>query len=114
MANTYIHLPHSRSGEHNDGFWSDALKRHLETIPNKGIPIGGRVRMLDDERDDGTYEVPREGLDYWLRTRYVLQIDTKQSVKSVQDALEATGDFEINVVANNQPGQNPAWIFLSD
>ena len=118
MANTYIHLPYSRSegqlGKHNDGFWSDALKRHLQVIPEKAIAIGGIHRGLNDRNENGQLYLSREGLDYWLRTRYARNVDISQSVTELQDALSATGDFEIKKVVNGKKGKNPAWIYLID
>lgn len=111
MPNTYIVLPFSQ-GEQNrenntNGFWSDALKRHLEMLPDQGFPIGARQCNFD--------EVPhQESLDYWLRQRYVRYPDIMQAVDSVQTDLVETNDFEIRVVENGRPGRNPRWIFLSN
>lgn len=104
MANTYIHTPYSRSGEHNDGFWSDALKRHLQSQPDKGIAIGKSIKPLP--------ELPKSTLEYFIRNHFVKDITTRQVVDSVLEELLATGDFEIKEVKSPNRGRNPQWIFL--
>lgn len=111
MPNTFIHLPYGQGdankGKHSDGFWTDALKRHLKTLPDKGFPIGGRLCLL--------LELPeKESLDYWLRDRYARYPDIRQSVADVQNDLIATGDFVIKQVENGKRGRNPEWIYLVD
>ncbi|MBA6350172.1 hypothetical protein [Colwellia sp. BRX8-9] len=109
MANTYIKLPFSQGdankGKHDDGFWSDALKRHLNLKSEKGFLIGARQCLLDQLPD-------KESLDYWLRDRYARYPDVKQVVAEVKNALLVTGDFEIRKVSNENKGRDPEWVFV--
>lgn len=112
MANTFIHIPYSQGeanlGKHNDGFWSDALKRYLSGFEEQGIPIGSRRCVLDELKGSDL----DNGLDYFLRVRYARYVDIQQAVEQVIKDLVETGDFEVREVKNNNKGRNPRYIFL--
>ncbi|MDE3271382.1 hypothetical protein [Pseudoalteromonas sp. G4] len=114
MANTYIQLPYSQGennlGKHNDGFWSDALKRYLLSLNEKGVAIAARNCTLAELKENGL-EV---SLDYFLRTNFVKYPDIKQAVTSVREDLIKTGDFEIRTVSQEGRGKNPEWIFVTN
>ena len=85
-----IELPYggrdSTTSSGNVEFDSDMIKAHLETQPDRGIPIGNRNTIYIDH-------TVQNGLDYWLRTHC-----TRQAVKFFQKALFATGDFRTKQV----------------
>lgn len=105
--NTYIRLPFGRDSKGEDGFWSDALKRHLQSLPENKIPIGARRQVL------ASHDVP-DGLDCWLRRNHVQRPDVQQAVNEVVEALVNTGDFEVIEVKTPSPGKNPRWIQLAE
>lgn len=78
----WIDLPHGGS---EAGFYAARLVDELKSRGQKEMVIGA-VQL-------GVNEVKPYSLDYWLRTRYARNPDTKQAVAAVVDSLVETGLF---------------------
>ena len=80
-----IRLPH---GGRNSQFEEKDLVDYIKASGRDYIIQGQQNSKLDDH-------TKRSSLDYWLRTNYAANPDTKQGVNEVLNQLTATGLFEI-------------------
>ena len=81
-----IRLPY---GGENAQFDERELVDHLRTKLRDYIIQGQQNCTLENH-------TKRQSLDYWLRSNFAKNPDTRQAVKDVIDDLVATGLFEIN------------------
>lgn len=79
----WINLPH---GGNHAGFYVERLIDELRQRPRGEMLVGALSRSLSS--------VSQDSLDYFLRTRYAKQPDTKQAVREVLRDLVATGKIE--------------------
>ena len=80
-----IRLPH---GGENAQFDEQELVDHLRTGLRDYIIQGQQNCTLENH-------TKRQSLDYWLRSNFANNPDTKQAVNDVMDDLVATGLFEV-------------------
>ena len=81
-----IRLPH---GGRNAQFDEQELVHHLRTGLRDYIIQGQKNCRLENHKK-------KQSLDYWLRSNFAKNPDTKQAVNDVVDDLVATGLFEVD------------------
>ena len=81
---TFIKLPYGRPG---DGFRVSQLVSHIRSTGRDYIIQGGQNATFAKHTKPNS-------LDWWLRTRFATNPDTRQTAKELMTALEATGRFQ--------------------
>ena len=80
---TFIKLPYGGPGA---GFRVSELVSHVRSTGRAYIIQGGQNVTLAKHTKPNS-------LDWWLRTRFATNPDTRQTARAVMNALEATGRF---------------------